>query len=101
MIGIVCACRDQRITQDVDKLCSTLSQIMAPLIISPFTIAYYIYKSHQRFVSYTHKGILSILLLQITKKFSQKIQGPTANFYGCLVGVCLFPGLILDEVFSS
>ena len=40
--------RDQRIAQDVDKLCNTLSQIIAPIIISPFTIGYYIYKSQQR-----------------------------------------------------
>lgn len=38
---------DQRITQDVDKLCNTLSQIVAPVIISPFTIGYYIYKAQE------------------------------------------------------
>ncbi|XP_060585147.1 lysosomal cobalamin transporter ABCD4-like isoform X1 [Ruditapes philippinarum] len=38
---------DQRITQDVDKLCNTLSQICAPLVISPFTIGYYIYKAQE------------------------------------------------------
>ncbi|KAL4238002.1 ATP-binding cassette sub- D member 4 [Mactra antiquata] len=38
---------DQRITQDVNKLCNVLSQIIAPILISPFTIGYYIYKSQQ------------------------------------------------------
>ncbi|XP_046577585.1 lysosomal cobalamin transporter ABCD4-like [Haliotis rubra] len=33
---------DQRITQDVDKLCNSFSLIIAPLIISPFTIGYYV-----------------------------------------------------------
>ncbi|XP_071079907.1 lysosomal cobalamin transporter ABCD4-like [Haliotis cracherodii] len=33
---------DQRITQDVDKLCNSFSLIIAPLIISPFTIGFYV-----------------------------------------------------------
>lgn len=39
---------DQRIAHDVDKLCQTLSEIVSPIIISPFTIAYYMYKSQER-----------------------------------------------------
>ncbi|KAK0058447.1 lysosomal cobalamin transporter ABCD4 [Biomphalaria pfeifferi] len=35
---------DQRITQDVDQLCNKFSQILVPLIITPFTIGYYFYK---------------------------------------------------------
>ncbi|XP_052767295.1 lysosomal cobalamin transporter ABCD4-like [Mya arenaria] len=38
---------DQRITQDVDRLCDHASQIIVPLIISPFTIAYYIYEAQK------------------------------------------------------
>ncbi|KAJ8309383.1 hypothetical protein KUTeg_014257 [Tegillarca granosa] len=34
---------DQRITQDVDKLSSTFSQIFSPIILSPFIIGYYTY----------------------------------------------------------
>lgn len=34
---------DQRITQDVEKMCRTFSEIIADLLISPFTIAYYTY----------------------------------------------------------
>ncbi|KAH6922629.1 hypothetical protein HPB50_017359 [Hyalomma asiaticum] len=36
---------DQRITQDVDRLCQVLSDIVPTLLISPFTIAYYSYQS--------------------------------------------------------
>ncbi|KAH9487527.1 ATP-binding cassette sub- D member 4 [Bulinus truncatus] len=35
---------DQRITQDVDQLCNKFSQVLIPLIITPFTIGYYFYK---------------------------------------------------------
>ena len=34
----------------MEKLCNTLSQIIAPLIISPFTIGYYIYKAQERYI---------------------------------------------------
>ncbi|XP_031556621.1 ATP-binding cassette sub-family D member 4-like [Actinia tenebrosa] len=37
---------DQRITQDVDRFCKQFSQIIASLIISPFTIAYYTYQCY-------------------------------------------------------
>lgn len=40
--------RDQRITQDLDRMCDNFSQIFAPIIIAPFTIAYYLYKSVER-----------------------------------------------------
>ncbi|CAF2404028.1 unnamed protein product [Rotaria sp. Silwood2] len=36
---------DQRITQDVDSLCRTLSIIIPLIVISPFTIAYYTYRT--------------------------------------------------------
>ncbi|XP_014665221.1 PREDICTED: ATP-binding cassette sub-family D member 4-like isoform X2 [Priapulus caudatus] len=36
---------DQRITQDVDKLCKQFSQVVPELLISPFTIAYYTYQA--------------------------------------------------------
>ncbi|CAF2550533.1 unnamed protein product [Rotaria sp. Silwood2] len=38
---------DQRITQDVDSLCRSLSSIIPLLVISPFTIAYYAYRTWQ------------------------------------------------------
>lgn len=36
---------DQRITQDVDRLCQVLCDIVPTLLISPFTIGYYSYQS--------------------------------------------------------
>ncbi|KAL8585399.1 hypothetical protein ACOMHN_063177 [Nucella lapillus] len=36
---------DQRITQDVDRLTDTFSKVLVPLIISPFTIGYYLYQA--------------------------------------------------------
>ncbi|CAF1533875.1 unnamed protein product [Rotaria sp. Silwood1] len=36
---------DQRIAQDVDSLCRSLSSIIPLLVISPFTIAYYTYST--------------------------------------------------------
>ncbi|UJR20946.1 hypothetical protein I4U23_024055 [Adineta vaga] len=38
---------DQRITQDVDVLCRALSNIIPLLLISPFTIGYYTYRTWQ------------------------------------------------------
>lgn len=48
---------DQRITQDIDRFCKQFSQIIASLIISPFTIAYY---SYQCYSSAGYVGPLSI-----------------------------------------
>ncbi|CAF0768720.1 unnamed protein product [Didymodactylos carnosus] len=38
---------DQRITQDTDQLCKTLAYIIPLLLVSPFTIAYYVYRTWQ------------------------------------------------------
>lgn len=37
---------DQRMTQDVDKLCSSLATITTKVIIAPFQIGYYTYKTY-------------------------------------------------------
>ncbi len=37
---------DQRITQDVEKMCQHLSLVLPDLIVSPFTIAFYTYRSY-------------------------------------------------------
>lgn len=36
---------DQRLTQDVNRMCQVFSEISATIIISPFTIAYYTYQA--------------------------------------------------------
>ncbi|CAF1236420.1 unnamed protein product [Didymodactylos carnosus] len=38
---------DQRITQDTDQLCRTLADIIPLLLVSPFTIAFYVYRTWQ------------------------------------------------------
>ncbi|XP_013772980.1 ATP-binding cassette sub-family D member 4-like [Limulus polyphemus] len=38
---------DQRITQDVEKMCKALSTAIPTIIVSPFTIAYYSYTSYE------------------------------------------------------
>ncbi|KAK3802731.1 hypothetical protein RRG08_001993 [Elysia crispata] len=35
---------DQRMTQDVDRMCNTFSQVLVPIAILPFTTGYYILK---------------------------------------------------------
>ena len=41
-------CRDQRITQDVDKFCDQVTQVLPKIILSPGIITYYTYKTFQR-----------------------------------------------------
>ena len=48
---------DQRITQDVDRFCLRLSDMIAKLIISPLTIVYY---SYQCFINAGYIGPVSI-----------------------------------------
>jgi hypothetical protein len=50
---------DQRITQDVDSLCRSLSTIIPLVVISPFTIGYYAYRTWQLTGYY---GPLSIVI---------------------------------------
>lgn len=39
---------DQRMTQDIDKFCTTYCEVLPKLIVSPFTIGYYCYQGYQR-----------------------------------------------------
>jgi len=41
--GRVHACRDQRISQDVDKLATSFGDVLVAVIITPLTIIYYTY----------------------------------------------------------
>ena len=41
-------CRDQRITQDVDRFCDEVSQALPKIILQPFLIAYYSYRTFIR-----------------------------------------------------
>ncbi|XP_064600935.1 lysosomal cobalamin transporter ABCD4-like [Liolophura sinensis] len=69
---------DQRITQDVDKMCSAFSQILTPLIISPFTIGYYLYQAYS---STGYIGPVSVvcffLVATVINKF---LMSPVVNY---------------------
>ncbi|XP_062572380.1 lysosomal cobalamin transporter ABCD4-like isoform X3 [Saccostrea cucullata] len=54
---------DQRITQDLDRMCDNFSQIFAPIIIAPFTIAYYLYKSVESTSYLGPVGVLSFFIV--------------------------------------
>ncbi|XP_055337801.1 lysosomal cobalamin transporter ABCD4-like [Paramacrobiotus metropolitanus] len=69
---------DQRITQDVNKMCDTLSTIIATVIIAPFRIGYYSYKS---FITTTYIGPLSIFGYFIIGTIASKLlMSPVINF---------------------
>jgi len=50
----VCVTRDQRISQDVDRMTRTFSTIVADLLMSPFTIAFYTCSTWARCVLHLH-----------------------------------------------
>ena len=41
-------CRDQRISQDAERLCKQMSTMASRLIVSPFTLSYYTYQCYHR-----------------------------------------------------
>uniref|UniRef100_A0A8C2JF86 ATP-binding cassette, sub-family D (ALD), member 4 n=1 Tax=Cyprinus carpio TaxID=7962 RepID=A0A8C2JF86_CYPCA len=45
---------DQRISQDVERLCKQMSTMASRLLISPFTVTYYTYQCFNRFGKITH-----------------------------------------------
>ncbi|KAI0222791.1 ATP-binding cassette sub-family D member 4 [Lamellibrachia satsuma] len=61
---------DQRITQDVDRTCNKLSEIVARLLISPFTIAYYVY---QTWTSTGYLGPLCVVGFFLMSTFINKL----------------------------
>ncbi|XP_077989164.1 lysosomal cobalamin transporter ABCD4-like [Glandiceps talaboti] len=68
---------DQRITQDVDRLCRQFSQCIAVLLISPFTIGYYTYKCYESTGWYGPVFIYAYFILgTIINKF---IMSPVVN----------------------
>lgn len=54
MCFVVCLmCRDQRISQDVERLCKQMSTMASRLVVSPFILAYYTYHCFYRCVCTT------------------------------------------------
>ncbi|CAF1507052.1 unnamed protein product [Adineta steineri] len=54
---------DQRITQDADSLCRSLSAIISLIVISPFTIGYYTYQTWKVTGYYGPLGILIYFII--------------------------------------
>ncbi len=48
LFGLHDACRDQRISQDVDRFCDEVSQALPKLMLQPFLVAYYSYRTFVR-----------------------------------------------------
>lgn len=69
---------DQRITQDVERFCYYLSTVLAPLIISPFTIGYYLYKSVQSTSYLGPVGVISFFI--IATVINKILMSPVVNF---------------------
>ncbi|XP_033735733.1 ATP-binding cassette sub-family D member 4-like isoform X2 [Pecten maximus] len=69
---------DQRITQDVERLCFFFSQILTPLIISPFTIGYYIYQCIKKTGYLGPVGVVGFFLVGTV--FNKLLMSPVVNF---------------------
>ncbi|KAK3094074.1 hypothetical protein FSP39_023870, partial [Pinctada imbricata] len=69
---------DQRITMDIDRLCNSFSLMFAPLILSPFTIAYYLYKSVQSTSYLGPVGVISFFFVAtVINKF---LMSPVVDY---------------------
>lgn len=69
---------DQRITQDLDRMCDNFSQIFAPIIIAPFTIAYYLYKSVESTSYLGPVGVLSFFL--VATVINKLLMSPVVHY---------------------
>lgn len=69
---------DQRITQDLDRMCDNFSQIFAPIIIAPFTIAYYLYKSVQSTSYLGPVGVLSFFI--VATVINKLLMSPVVHY---------------------
>ncbi|XP_022333421.1 lysosomal cobalamin transporter ABCD4-like isoform X2 [Crassostrea virginica] len=69
---------DQRITQNLDRMCHNFSQIFAPIIIAPFTIAYYLYKSVESTSYIGPVGVLCFFL--VATVINKVLMSPVVNF---------------------
>ena len=70
----VCVClntRDQRISQDVERLCKQMSTMASRLIISPFTLTYYTYHCYYRWVC---RGLWQHVASYVAHKDSSQTQ---------------------------
>ncbi|CAG0918779.1 unnamed protein product [Notodromas monacha] len=68
---------DQRMTQDVDKLCDTLGKVFTKIIIAPFIIGYYSYQAFANTGWYGPVGILVLFL--VSTVVNKAIMSPTVQ----------------------
>lgn len=58
LYALVLLCSDQRITQDVERFCNDLAtQILPKLILWPFIVGYYTYKTYNTWVCLVHQTL--------------------------------------------
>lgn len=69
---------DQRITQDLDRMCDYFSQIFAPIIIAPLTIAYYLYKSVESTSYLGPVGVLSFFI--VATVINKLLMSPVVHY---------------------
>ncbi|GAB1609739.1 ATP-binding cassette sub-family D member 4-like isoform X2 [Argonauta hians] len=69
---------DQRITDDLNTMCETFSQIFAPIILAPFIIGYYVY---QTLVISGYIGPLVVLVFFVVATFINRILMSTVVYY--------------------
>ncbi|KAG1654109.1 ATP-binding cassette sub-family D member 4 [Nymphon striatum] len=70
---------DQRITQDIDKMCDRMSNIFVKIIISPLTISYYTYKTA---LATGYIGPISVFVFFILSTVVNKVlMSPVSKFY--------------------
>ncbi|KAK3867197.1 hypothetical protein Pcinc_027314 [Petrolisthes cinctipes] len=69
---------DQRMTQDVDRLCNMLASITTSVIISPFLISYYTYKTY---VGTGWLGVTSVYVFFLVGTVANKlVMSPIVKF---------------------
>uniref|UniRef100_A0A0N4ZIX9 ABC transporter domain-containing protein n=1 Tax=Parastrongyloides trichosuri TaxID=131310 RepID=A0A0N4ZIX9_PARTI len=81
---------DQRITQDVDKMCKSLAQtILPPALICPFVVGYYTYKTYTTagiygcgmvYAYFVIGTIVNRLLISPLAKWSNRVEKSEGDF---------------------
>ncbi|KAK6027073.1 ABC transporter, ATP-binding protein [Ostertagia ostertagi] len=83
-------CSDQRITQDVEKLCNVLATKLTPsLLIAPFVIAFYTFKTWQTaggfgvgfiYVYFIIGAVLNRILISPLTKWAARVEKAEGDF---------------------
>ncbi|VDN26111.1 unnamed protein product [Cylicostephanus goldi] len=107
---------DQRITQDVEKLCRLLATKITPsLLIAPFVIGYYTYKTWQSaggfgvgiiYIFFVIGLVLNRILISPVTKWAAKVEKAEGDFRAGGFGVGIIYiffviGLVLNRILIS